>query len=395
MKLEGIRVLDLSRFLPGPMLTQHMADHGAEVIKVEDTDEGEPTRVIGERRDGVSVFFANTSRGKKSLALNLKHKDGVEAFLRLAETADVVVEAFRPGVAARLGVGYAQVAARAPRVIYVAISAFGQTGPYRDIATHDLATEAMAGTLSITHGRDGAPAIPGLPAGDMLSSALALSGVLMALLRRERTGRGDFLDIAMADSLLASMPNTMGSAMAERRQQIPAQSRSLGGHALYALYETADGGWIALGALEMKFAVSILTILGRPDLIDLCKLPPGVGHDPVRAFLKATFLTRPRDAWIAFFAGHDVPIAPVKTLPEVLDDAHFRARGMVTTNANGWDQIGSPICFTDEPGMPSEFLPDHGEHSREILRAVGYGSQDIARLESNGTLRCALPKNEP
>jgi crotonobetainyl-CoA:carnitine CoA-transferase CaiB-like acyl-CoA transferase len=158
------------------------------------------------------------------------------------------------------------------------------------------------------------------------------------------------------------------------------------------LYETADGGWIALGALEMKFAVSILTMLGRPDLIDLCRLPPGRGHDPVREFLKSMFLTRPRDAWIAFFTGHDVPIAPVKTLPEVLDDAHFRARGMVTTNANGWDQIGSPICFTDEPGMPSERLPHHGEHTREILQNIGYGSAEIARLEAGGAVRCEVAK---
>ena len=394
MKLEGIRVVDLSRFLPGPMLTQHMADHGAEVIKVEATDEGEPTRVIGETRDGVSVFFANTSRGKKSLALNLKHRDGVEAFLRLVETADVVVEAFRPGVAERLGVGYAQVAARAPRVVYVSISAFGQTGPYRNIATHDLATEAMAGTLSITCGRDGAPVIPGLPAGDMLSSALGLSGVLMALLRRERTGRGDFLDIAMAESLLSSMPNNMGSAMAERRQPILSESRSLGGNALYALYETAEGGWIALGSQEAKFAVRILTMLGRPDLIEACLLPPGRGHDPVRDFLKATFLTRTREQWIAFFAGHDVPIAPVKTLPEVLDDPHFRARGMVTTNSKGWDQIGSPICFGDEPGAPSDTLPNQGEHTREILHNIGYSAAEIAVLEAAGTVRCLPNEGE-
>lgn len=257
MKLEGIRVVDLSRFLPGPLLTQFMADQGAEVIKIESTDEGEPTRAVGGMRDGVSVFFANTSRGKKSLALNLKHPEGVEALLRLAEVSDVVVEAFRPGVAERLGVGYAQVAARAPHIVYASIAAFGQSGPYRDLATHDLAIEAMAGVLSITRGQDGRPAIPGLPAADMLSSTIALSGVLMALLRRQKTGRGDYLDMAMADCLLACIPNNFDTAMIERRQPDVGGARSLGGNALYQLYETKDGEWIALGGQEHKFAVNL------------------------------------------------------------------------------------------------------------------------------------------
>ena len=207
MKLEGIRVIDLSRFLPGPMLTQFMADHGAEVIKIESIDEGEPTRAVGEMRGGVSVFFANTTRGKKSLALDLKQPEGVEALMRLAETADVVIEAFRPGVADRLGVGYKQISARAPRIVYASISAFGQSGPYRDIATHDLAIEAVAGVLSLNRGMDGKPAIPGLPAADMMSSMMTLAGVLMALLRREETGRGDYLDIAMAECLLPCVLN--------------------------------------------------------------------------------------------------------------------------------------------------------------------------------------------
>jgi crotonobetainyl-CoA:carnitine CoA-transferase CaiB-like acyl-CoA transferase len=217
MKLQGIRVLDLSRFLPGPMLTQAMADHGADVIKIESVDEGEPTRAVGEMRDDVSVFFANSNRGKRSLALNLKHRAGVDVLMRLAAVSDVMIEAFRPGVAQRLGIDYAQVSRHAPRIVYASISAYGQTGPYRELATHDLAIEAMAGVLSLTRGRDGAPAIPGLPAADMLSSMAGLSAVLMALLRRTATGRGDFIDLAMADCLLASMPNNFGSAMAAMR----------------------------------------------------------------------------------------------------------------------------------------------------------------------------------
>jgi crotonobetainyl-CoA:carnitine CoA-transferase CaiB-like acyl-CoA transferase len=389
MKLDGIRVIDLSRFLPGPMLTQLMADHGAEVVKVESTDEGEPTRAVGEMRDGVSVFFANTSRGKKSLALNLKRPEAVEVVMRLAETADVFVEAFRPGVATRLGVDYPSVAARAPHIVYASITAFGQTGPYRDIATHDLATQAMAGVLSITRGRDGAPAIPGLAAGDMLAATIALSGVLMALLRRKDTGRGDYLDIAMADCLVAALPNQFGPAMAAGQATDVRSARSLGGNALYALYETQGGEWIALGGQEMKFAVTLLTLLGRPDLVDLCRLPPGPGQDAVREFLRVTFLTRSREEWERFFRGYDVPFAPVQSLPEVLDDANFRSRGMVITDARGWHHLGNPIRFAGEPATERLALAAPGQHSHELLHELGYTAEEIAQFEQSGALRQA------
>jgi crotonobetainyl-CoA:carnitine CoA-transferase CaiB-like acyl-CoA transferase len=389
MKLDGLRVIDLSRFLPGPILTQFLADHGAEVVKVESVGEGEPTRHVGETRDGVSVFFANTQRGKKSVALDLKQPAAVEALMRLAERSDVLVESFRPGVADRLGIGYASVAARAPRIVYASISAFGQRGRYRDVASHDLAIEAMAGVLSITRGQDGKPAMPGIPAADLLSALVGLSGVLMALLRRVDTGRGDYLDIAMADSLLPGMANNFGAAMVSRRQPDVREARSLGGNALYALYETRDGRWIALGGQEPKFAVALLTLLGRPDLVPLCDLPPGAGQEPVRAFLRETFLTRTHAEWIAAFRGRDVPFAPVATLPEVLDDAHFRERGMVLKDAQGRDHIGNPIKFADEPAHERLSLPALGEHTSEVLRSLGYDDDAVAALARSGAAKLA------
>lgn len=188
MKLHGIKVLDLSQFLPGPHFTMMMADHGAEVIRIEPPG-GEPTRVIGARQGNASVWFRNTHRGKKSVVLDLKRPEGVAAFLRLAADADVVVEAFRPRVVDRLGIGYESVRAVNPGIVYVSIAAFGQTGPLAQRPAHDLSIQAESGLVSLNRGADGRPALPNLPAADMASSLMAMSGVLMALLRRASTGR--------------------------------------------------------------------------------------------------------------------------------------------------------------------------------------------------------------
>ncbi|MCD6041701.1 MAG: fldA 1 [Burkholderiales bacterium] len=357
MKLEGLRVIDLSLFLPGPYLTLMLADHGAEVIKVEPPGEGEPTRHLGPRDGGESVYFRNLNRGKKSVVVDLKNPQDREALLRLCDTADVFVESFRPGVVDRLGVGYAQVSARNPGIVYCSISAFGQQGPLRERPAHDLAVEALSGVLSVTLGNDLKPAIPGLPLADLLASLHGLSGVLMALLRREKTGKGDYLDIAMHDSMLAGMPNILGPTLAENRQPDPRHERSTGGSAFYRLYETADGRHLALGGQEPKFVKSLLGALGRLDLAPLCETP-GPHQKPVMEFLEGHFKSKTLKESLAFLAPLDVCYAPVNTLPEGLEAAADK----LLKDEKGRRHLAPPIRFRDEPARPSLREPRLGEH---------------------------------
>lgn len=381
MKLEGVRVLDLSLFLPGPILTQMMADHGAEVIKLEPLA-GEPNREIGPKRDGMTVYYANTHRNKRSLQLNLKTPAGREAALRLAASCDVMLEAFRPGVAARLGVGYEDVRVRNPGIVYCSMSAWGQHGPYVHKPAHDLATEAMAGILSINLGRDGSPAIPGIAGADMLSSMMTLSALLMALLRRKDTGQGDYIDVAMADSLIAATANNMGTTFADKRAPDPTCERALGGYAMYQVYQTKDDRHVVLGGSELHFAEAILNKLGRPDLLPHCNPPPGPTQEPVKAFLRQTFRQRTQAEWVTFLAEVDAAFAPVKTLREAADDPQIRHREMIVEDARGWEHIGTPLKFRHEPGRLKFEFAKLGEHTEQILAEVGYSAEEIARMSA-------------
>ena len=384
MKLQGIRVLDLSLFLPGPVLTQMMADHGAEVIKLEPINGGEPNREIGSKRDGMTVYFANTHRNKKSIQLNLKTEQGRKLALDLAATCDVMIEAFRPGVVERLGVGYEAVRARNPGIVYCSMSAWGQDGPYAQKPAHDLATEAMAGILSINLGPDRRPAIPGIAGADMLSSMMTLSALLMALLRRKDTGLGDYIDIAMADSLMASLANNMGSVFAEKRAPDIAHERALGGYAMYEIYATRDFRHVVLGGSELHFAEAVLEKLGRPDLLDLCKPPPGPTQNPVKDFLRETFLTRTQAEWVEFFEDVNAAFAPVKTLREAADDPQLRHRQMIVEDARGWEHLGIPMKFKHEPGQLKFEFAKLGQHTEEVLGALGYDAAALATLKAAG-----------
>jgi len=381
VKLAGVRVVELSLFLPGPHLTMMMADHGADVIKVEPYEGGEPNRHIGPKQGGETVYFRNTHRGKRSLRLNLKHPEGREILMRLAERADVLVESFRPGVVDRLGVGYAAVSARAPQIVYCSISAFGQSGAYRDRPAHDLAVESLAGLVSVNLDQEDRPAMPAVPAADLAASLMALSGILMALLKQRATGQGDYLDIAMHDSLLAWTANVVGPVFAEQRAPVPKAERTWGGSAFYNLYETKDGRWLALGASEHKFAENFLAKAGRSDLAPYAREAPGE-QGPLIAYLRQLLKEKTLAEWLAWLDGVDVAYAPVRSLKDAIDDPNTRARGMLLVDESGRQHLGVPIRFTREPAEPRLRAPGFGEHSNEIVKSLGYGDADIERLRA-------------
>ena len=351
MKLDGLRVVDLSVFLPGPYLTLALADHGAEVIKIEPPD-GDPGRRIGVADGATTMFFRNLNRGKKSVVLNLKEPRDRDRLLRLAATADVFVESFRPGVVDRLGVGYEHVARQNPGIVYCSVNAFGNTGPYRDRPAHDLAVEALTGVLAMTQGDDGRPALPGIPMADIAAALNGLAGVLMALVKRGETGRGDYVEIAMFDSLFAATPNVIGPVFAEGRQPDPKTQRTTGGAAFYRLYDTRDGKQLALAGQEPKFIEKVLGALGRPDLVEL---------------LQAFFASRSREEGLEWLATLDVCFAPVNSLLEATLDPNVAARQLLLKDEAGRKHLAPPIRFAEEPARPVLREPLLGEHTDDVL----------------------------
>jgi alpha-methylacyl-CoA racemase len=380
--LEGVRVLDLSRLLPGPFATLILADLGAEVIKIEDIESGDYIRAMGPFVGGQSAYFLALNPGKKSVSLNLKTAAGREIFLKLAATAAVVVEGFRPGTVDRLGIGYEAVKGVNPRVVYCSISGFGQDGPERDRAGHDLVYIARAGLLDLC-GRPGeAPAIPPVQIADLGSGMYAASGILAYLREAERTGQGRYLDIGMHDSAVSwmVMPAAEFSA-GERggRGGLPLTGK----HPCYNVYKTRDGRDICLAALESKFWRAFCGHMGRPDLLPLQFSEKPEDH----AQLEALFAGRTAAEWQAFLAGTDFCCEVVPTLDEVLEAPQLKHRGLVIAAGPGEPpviRLGHPLR---ERGAAPSPCPAHGQHTAEILIELGFSASEIDALEASGAIR--------
>jgi crotonobetainyl-CoA:carnitine CoA-transferase CaiB-like acyl-CoA transferase len=382
--LRGVRVLDLTRLVPGPVCTQHLADLGADVIKIEDTGAGDYAP---------PALRAIVNRNKRGLQLDLKQPAGADAFLRLAAGADVVVEWFSPGAMARLGLGYDQVAAVNPRIVYCSVTGYGQSGPYRDRPGHDLNYCGHAGVTDQIGVDADTLALSNLPIADLMGGALtAAMGILAALFDAARTGRGRHLDIAMADGALAHAVMPLATLAAHGSTRRAGGDTLTGGLACYALYRTADDRFLAVGALERKFWDGLCDVIERADLKPMHRSGDAGTEARVRAELAAIFGARRLAHWEARFARADCCVSPVHTLEEALADPHFRARGMVVDSMHpglgALTQVASPVKMSRHDFELRRHAPRPGEHTVEVLREAGCTEAEIAGLLEKG-IACA------
>jgi len=380
LPLTGLRVLDLSRLLPGPYASLVLADLGADVVKVEDPKGGDYLRWIPPLAGEQSGAFHVLNRNKRSLALDLKAPAGVEVLLRLARHADVLLESFRPGVLERLGAGPAALRAANPRLVACAISGFGQDGPYRQLAGHDLNYAAIAGAVGLNGPAD-RPWPMAVQAADLAGAWVAVAGILAALVRRAATGEGGFVDASMTEGVLGMLAMQLGSAWARGAPLRRAAEGLTGAAACYRTYRTSDGRFVALGALEPHFFRRFCEAAGRPELAER-QLEDG-GRGPVEE-LEALFASRARADWVALGREHDVCLTAVLEGAELQEDPQLRARGVFGEVETPWEGRAVPALRTpvrvDRESVSLRPAPRLGEHTAEVLAECGFSETEVRRL---------------
>ena len=393
--LDGIKVLDLCHNGPGLLATAMLGDLGADVLRVQD-----PRDVSARAGGGADSAYARNeaarqspayslNRNKRSIAINLKADAGRQVFYRLAQDADVVVEGFRPGVAARLGVDYATLQEINPRIVGCSVSGYGQDGPYRDYVGHDVNYLSFGGTLGITGRADTGPVIPGFQFGDFAGGTMfAVSGILAALLAREKSGRGQYVDVSMTDGVLALQASLFSSYQITGKPPRRAGQVTNGGAPYYNAYECADGKWISLGVVEPRFWEELCRGLDRPDLLplqDRVEEYPRIQEE----FTKA-FRSRTRDEWWDHLKNFDICVAKVLDFEELEDDPQLQARAMILDvqdeAGQTYRQLASGFKLSDTPPTVRRLAPTRGAHTDEVLAAAGYPPAEIARLRSEGTI---------
>lgn len=387
--LKGVRVLDMTWALAGPYCTMVLCDLGAEVIKVESPDGGDPSRKSLPFIEGVSSYFLSVNRGKKSVAVNLRHPQGKEIVLALANKADVLVENFRPGVMDRLGLGYGALRSTNPRIIYAACSGFGQKGPYAHRPAYDVVVQGMGGTLSITGEAGGPPTRVGFSIGDIGGGIFTALGVLAALHERESSGEGQMVDISMLDGQMALLENAFARffATGEVPQRIGTR------HPLrtpFQAFPTQDG-YIVLAASEERFWQRLCQVINRPDLPrdERFKDNPSRtrNHDQLEPILKEITRTKKTAEWVALMDKNDIPCGPVNSIDQVVNDPHTAAREMITevehSKAGRLKVINSPLKLSRTPVKIERACPELGEHTEEVLQnLLGFSQEKITELRS-------------
>ncbi len=393
LPLSDVKVLDLSRLLPGGFCSLLLADLGAEVLKVEDTGMGDYIRwappYYGEDADQElgtrSALYLALNRGTRSIRLDLKAERGREALLRLVQSHDVVIDGFRPGVLGRLGVGYERMREANPAIVVCAITGYGQDGPNTERAGHDMNYLGLVGLLGLTGTKDGPPVQPGGQIADIGGGALmAAFGVMAALHERGRSGEGQYVDISMADGALSWLALVAGRYFCDGEVPKRGEQQLAGWLACYLPYEAADG-WVTCGALEPKFWAAFCNGVERPDLIEVQLAAPGSEE---WAKVAEVFRARTRAEWKAFNDEHDCCIEPVLEIDEALDSELVRARQMVVEREQPQlgtiRQLGMAVKMSRTPADTSRPAPAFGEHTDEVLAEAGYSAEEIAAMKESG-----------
>ena len=370
--LSGITVIDLSRLLPGPYCSMILADHGARVIAVESKQF---------MADG--LFINTVNRNKEHMSLNLKSEVGKQIFLRLFEKADVMLEGFRPGVVDRLGVDYERMRKVNPKIIYCSITGYGQDGPMRDRVGHDVNYLSYAGVLNLIGEPDRPPSIPGMPIADIAAGGMnAAIGILLALFARQKTGRGQYIDISMTDGMVAFLPVAL--FFQQLTGQDPRRADAMLSHryACYNTYETADGRYLSIGAVENRFWKTLCEHFGVPQYTSLQY--DDSGRNEILHFMRATFKKKTLAEWDAELADLEICYGRVQTFSEMLADPLFREREMILELAGRAGEkkpaIGVPVKLSETPGSVRNAAVDFGESTGAILKELGYTEEEITLL---------------
>lgn len=395
--LEHIKILDLSRYAPGPYCTMILGDLGADIIKVEGVrlrsglvagsqakDNDNSSFVV---REFVSPYspYDPLNRNKRSIALNLKSEQGRLIFYKMAESADIVLEGFKPGVAGRLGVDYPKLKEINSRIIYCAITGYGQNGPYHNLPGHDINYIAQGGAVGIMRN----PALPGNLIGDIASGGMqAAIGILAALAARERTGEGQFVDISMTDGVVSMLAPYLGQYLENRTFPDEMDKVSMGVTHFYNFYETKDNRFIAIGCSEPPFFANLCKALECEEFIPF-QTDPGKARE-IKDFLSKKFLSRTRDEWFEYLSHSDIAVSKVNRLDELSEDPQLRHRNMIVEldhpELGKVTQAGISIKLSATPGSIRKFSPRPGEDTESILSELGYGKDDINRLAGEGII---------